>query len=386
MKGDRTNAHMAIVFKISAGRIVTATGPNATKNLLTAKLLPFALQHPAMCQGAIVYAAAQLANIRGETAPDHQSLAIYNKSLHLLAKAVRDDPGRFKDVFIVAAIAVAGFDLTHGRVHELRRHLDGLYKIVQSMGGLHYLGMGGLAAHLVLWMDFFGSIMLNRKPLYDLPTRPNITLSGPPQRYGKSFDDVHLREASSMRTDLLAACIQTCRMTELLEKITNDSGLTGELEYFTYKRNWTDHQFALANGELFGTGTREACICLAAITLELWILHNVGSTHAVFHHLGVELQKALMSTNLTVFWDSDIEILQWILFGAGAVMLERNGSRWYQHMARQTLINQYGDQWPPDWKDMQIEKVRHCIWSDTFLSHPFEAFCNKILVLAIEGN
>ena len=363
--------------------MVTATGKNATQNILTRKILPLALEHPAVCQGAIAYAAAQLANIQGHIVPDSQNLTIYNKSLQLLYQAMKERPEQFKDVLIFPAIAIAGFDLTYGRVGELRRHLDSIYKIVKSVGGLQNLGLGGIGAHLLLWIDFFGSILLNRRPMYDLPSRPDITLPGPPHVYGKAFEDMWEQQAMDER--VLAACLQTCRLTELLEKIVKDPGPTGHVEYFTYKRNLTDHQFSVANADHLAKLTPVSCVCRAAITLELWILHNVGDTHAIFHHLGIELQKALMATDLASFWNSDLDMLQWILFSAGSVMTPRNGSRWYQQLARQTLFQQYGDTWQVNWMDLNKQNDSSFIWSDKFLTIPFEAFCHSITSLIQEG-
>lgn len=364
--------------------MVTATGRNAAQNILTTRTLPLALQHPAVCQGAIAYAAAQLANIQGHTVPDEKDLTIYHKSLRLLYQAMKDNPDQFKDVLIFPAIAIAGFDLTYGRADELRRHLDSIHRVVKSVGGLHNLGLGGVAAHLLLWIDFFGSIMLNRKPFYDLPTRPNITLSGPPHVYGSAFEE--MVEEQAMDEKVLAACLQTCRLTELLEKIARDPGPTREVEYFTYKRNLTDHEFAIANADHLARITRTTCVCRAAITLELWILHNVGATHAIFHHLGIELQKALLTTDLASFWGFEMDLLQWILFTAGSIMNTRNGSRWYQQLARQTLIKQHGDEnWPINWKDLQKQNAKRFLWSEVFLELPFEAFCRGVMSLSQEG-
>ncbi|KKY22625.1 hypothetical protein UCRPC4_g03243 [Phaeomoniella chlamydospora] len=344
--------------------------------MLTSVLLPIAMSHPALCHGAIVYAAAQIANIRGDVTPSKADLQVYNRGLHSLHQSMLQQPNRFKDTLIIAAIAAAGFDLTYGRADELRRHVDGIANIIKSIGGLQYLGLGGLAAHLVLWIDFFAAIMLNRQPLYSIPSRPNITYPGPAPIYGSLVETTLSRITGG--EDLSEPFTQTCRLTELLEKIARDPGPSAEVEYFTYKRNQTDHLFAVANAKYFGTGSRLSCVSLAAVTLELWILHNVGDTHSIFHHLGIEIQKALMATPLTEFWDSDLFLLQWVLFGAGSIMNDRNGSKWYQNVARQTLLQQYGSDWPINWRDLQKQNLQRLIWSELFLSLPFEAFCDKI--------
>ena len=322
-------------------------------------MLPLALENEALCQGAILYAAAQISNMAGELTPNKVNLAMYNKALRLLYESLRKEPQRFKDVFVIAAIAVAGFDLTYGRKDELRRHLDSMHKIVSSIGGLPYLGLGGLAAHLVLWIDFFGSILLDRAPLYTLPTRPEINLPGPPQKYGSAFAEMLEKaeaeaESETHQTELqllqyrtsnsgvatttidkttpkqnyvrlLKASIQTCRLTELLEYITSSSTSSSiststtsspsrETEYFSYKRNLTDQILSLCNSfyhshsHLYSNKTNKVnsqtfhlqhAITLTSTTLDLYILHNVGPTHQIFSHLSLSLQRTLLRLDLS---------------------------------------------------------------------------------------
>jgi hypothetical protein len=241
------------------------------------------------------------------------------------------------------------------------------------------------SAALCLWADLYVTLYTGQKPIFLEQARvmPDIPLSNPPAAvYGSGLGDLHTCGLISQA--LLDVCLNTCRLTELLEERVLGDTNPAKWEYFTYRRSTMAMRNAIVHSELFGSGTKAECIGLIH-NLFLFLVLRLMLWNAPFINLCEQTKSALLASGLDDYWGRDIDVLLWVIFMLLAGAESWDGRQWALDLLFGTLSHRYkGEQskWPPNWCEMQRRNLVRFTWSDTCLTQPFKARCRDLVAMS----
>jgi len=99
----------------------------------------------------------------------HEAITAINR---LIASTNKSGGVVVVDDRTVGAVAkMASFEAMFGEREQYHTHMRALVHLVALRGGLEALGLGGLLARIVLWIDLNAAFLLNC-PVYFKPARP----------------------------------------------------------------------------------------------------------------------------------------------------------------------------------------------------------------------
>lgn len=108
----------------------------------------------------------------------HEAITAVNR---LIASSSKSG-GVVDDQTVGAVAKMASFEAMFGEREQYHTHMRALVHLVGLRGGLEALGLGGLLARMVLWIDLNAAFLLNC-PVYFKPARPlagHVALLEPP--------------------------------------------------------------------------------------------------------------------------------------------------------------------------------------------------------------
>ena len=348
-------------------------------------LMRQALVDPALCHTFIAMAATY-SSIHGQClqAPNAKLFSIYGRTFRVLRRQL-GQAIRPSDTAIMAAINLLMCQgIAFGDKSAMKAHPAVLESMVNSCGGISNLS--GQPAALTLWADLYVTLYTGKKPIFLEQARvvPDIPLSNPPALvYGGGWDDLETRVWISQ--SLLDVCVNTCRLTELLEDRVSGNINPARWEYFNYKRNSMAMRNGMVHSQLFGSGTKGECISLIH-NLYLFLVLRLMPWKAPLVNLCEQLQSALLSSGLHDYWGQEIDVLLWLLFmlPAGAEYWE--GKQWALQVLLDTLSHYYNRSeqrdWPPDWCEMQRSNLMKFTWSEIYLTPSFTRTCQDLVMMS----
>lgn len=134
--------------------------------LLRSRWFPFVLSDPTAFAVILLLSAAHYASVSRQTAPPALAsprllLLLKQAAISSINEALRDPARRLSDSLVAAVAKMACFEALHGDLAAFRVHMDGLrVMLANRAGGLASLGLDGLLARIVLWIDLNASFLL----------------------------------------------------------------------------------------------------------------------------------------------------------------------------------------------------------------------------------
>lgn len=341
-----------------------------------------ALMDPALCQTVIAMAATYSAiHRRHLRAPDARLLSIYGRAFKLLRQQIdRAGGGKQLDTTIMATLnLLMCYGIAFGNKSSMAAHPATLKNLVNACGGI--FNLSAQPAALSLWCDYYVTLYTGQKPVFLEQARvmPDIPLSNPPAAvYGRDLDS--LRTGGLISQALLDVCLNTCRLTELLEDRVAGNTNQARWEYFNYKRNTMAMRNGMVHAELFGSGTKAECISLIH-NLFLFLVLRLMPWNAPCINLCEQLRSALSASGLHDYWGRDIDVLLWVLFTLLAGAECWDDKNWALELLLRTLSHRYGSEqpkWPRDWCESQRLNLVRFTWSDSYLARSFKTTCRDL--------
>ena len=349
-------------------------------------LMRQALADPALCHTFIAMAATySCIHGHGFGAPDAKLLSIYGRTFKVLRRQIgQAGQGKQLDSTIMATInLLMCHGLAFGDKTAIAAHPAALKHLVDACGGLSNLN--AQPAALTLWADLYVTLYTGKTPVFLDQARvmPDIPLSNPPAAvYGSGLTD--LRNCGLISQPLLDVCLNTCRLTELLEDRVLGNTNPARWEYFNYKRNAMAMRNGMVHAELFGSGTKAECISIIH-NLFLFLVLRLMPWNAPLTNLCGQLQSALLGSGLDDYWGQDIDILLWVLFMLLAGAEHWSDRHWALDLLLATLSHRYRSEqheWPPEWREMQRLNLIRFTWSEMYLTDSFRATCRDLATLS----
>jgi hypothetical protein len=345
-----------------------------------------ALEDPALCQSVIAMAATYSAiHRRNLRAPDARLLSIYGRTFKVLRQQTdRAGGGKRPDTIIMATLnLLMCYGIAFGNKSSMAAHPATLRNLVNACGGI--FNLSALPAALSLWADYYVTLYTGQTPVFLEQARvmPDIPLSNPPAVvYGRDLDS--FRTGGLISQALLDVCLNTCRLTELLEDRVSGNTNQARWEYFNYKRNTMAMRNGMVHSELFGSGTKAECISLIH-NLFLFLVLRLMPWNAPCINLCDQLRSALLASGLHDSWGRDIDVLLWVLFTLLAGAESWDDKNWALALLLRTLSHRYGSEqpkWPRDWCESQRLNLVRFTWSDTYLTPSFKTTCRDVEALS----
>ena len=349
-------------------------------------LMRQALADPALCHTFIAMAATySCIHGHGFRAPDAKLLSIYGRTFKVLRRQIgQASQGKQLDSTIMATInLLMCHGLAFGDKTAIAAHPAALKHLVDACGGL--CNLNAQPASLTLWADLYVTLYTGKRPVFLDQARvmPDIPLSNPPSAvYGSGLND--LRNCSLISQSLLDVCLNTCRLTELLEDRVLGNTNPARWEYFNYKRNAMAMRNGMVHSELFGSGTKAECISIIH-NLFLFLVLRLMPWNAPLINLCEQLQSALLASGLDDYWGQDIDTLLWVLFMLMAGAEHWPNKHWALEVLLATLSHRYRSEqhkWPPEWCEMQRLNLMRFTWSEMYLTDSFKTTCRDLVTLS----
>ena len=349
-------------------------------------LMRQALADPALCHTFIAMSATySCIHGHGFRAPNAKLLSIYGRTFKVLRRQISQArQGKQLDTTIMATInLLMCHGIAFGDKSAMAAHPAALKFLVNACGGISRLN--AQPAALTLWADFYVTLYTGEMPVFLEQVRilPDVPLQNPPAAvYGSGFDDLEKRGLISQA--LLDVCLNTCRVTELLEDRISGNTNLARWEYFNYKRNAMAMRNGMVHSQLFGSGTKAECISISQ-NLFLFLVLRLMPWNAPLTNLCEQLQSALLASELDDYWGQDVDVLLWVLFMLLAGAEYWDCKQWALELLLCTLSHRYEGErpnWPPEWCEMQHLNLVRFTWSEIYLLDSFKATCRDLVTLS----
>ena len=144
------------------------------------RFLPFVLTDVAPLHAVMLMATAHYGNNRGARSHTIDLLQLRGMAIREISTAM-SDPARARSDQIIAAVAImASFEALFGDRDIFNTHVTGLLRLVSLRGGLPALGLDGLLARILLWIDSNASHMANSHVYFDKAAFPSTAVHPTP--------------------------------------------------------------------------------------------------------------------------------------------------------------------------------------------------------------
>lgn len=362
-------------------------------------LLAQALTDDALCMSLISLSMAFSLDRRAQAGLEltAQSLQMFNKACQLISYKIKNGPG---ESTLVAALAMTVAQGTFtGNRDAIRAHLQGAHGIIISLGGVTRI-RGALLRlfHDIVW----AAALLDVNLAHDIQDQVSaITLQDPPELlYGSAFHEL----ADCIDPKLLSVCVDTCRLTELLEDQTlalanarspNQSRWT----YFHYLRDASLVRLVQLHAKHKNSNSIDECI---GLTINLYVLSVLivcpyrmpqirvcARIQCILKLDGWSVTTESMNSRYTVASTTVsanilCPIRLWILFVTSNA-LQQIGQT-LDGCILDLLLRELTayfrctyEGWPDDWRERQLASLKSFCWSEVFLTKRYQITCDLIV-------
>ncbi|KAI9672819.1 MAG: hypothetical protein M1831_000255 [Alyxoria varia] len=131
------------------------------RGLLRSRWFPMAMSEAALLQVILLTSASHYAMLNSTTTCAPQLLQMRQEALAFINELLRDPDKHLSDQAIAAVAKMASYEAMYGSEEIYLIHMKGLQRMVRMRGGLAALGLDGLLARMLLWIDNNASFLIN---------------------------------------------------------------------------------------------------------------------------------------------------------------------------------------------------------------------------------
>ena len=341
-------------------------------------LAPAAMIDPAVCLSVISMSATAAGMRIGQQARNALSQALYSQANRLLRGRLGNHPST--DETIIAATTLWVVSLPFGNETVVIQNRTVVRDLVTKRGGPFLLG--GVLAEYITWAEILSALWLNNEPYILSEAIPGFLIAPPPIIYGAAFHSPHALE--SLHPSTIEICLTMCRLTELLEKAVREDATPQEYIYFYSTLKWVSIQRARFRAGCYNSGTKDECISNVIEIFRINVFSTQPENKSFNSRFCSQLRSALLRTNITSYWDEQIQILIWALFVVGTIDYKWESRHWFMDLLRQSISYRYANRdWPSTWREEALQNLTSFLWSELRFAEPFVRICDELEHLPI---
>lgn len=341
-----------------------------------------AIAQAAMIDAAVCYSilalGASIAGVRnGVQGRNVRALSFYGQAMRAVSGVLNNEAQSPRDETILAATTLWNVSGAFGDAAAVHSHGKAVRGLVATRGGLAELGMGGVLAQYISFSEILYTLVLKDDAHLPRARDPGSFHPSPAAVYGRAFGDPSV--SNSLHPNLVQICLTACRLTEIMEKAAREDVTPQEFMFFVAKMWFAATERARFLAKCYNSGTINECIL---VVVEIFAT-NVFLKKPVGRFLNVsfcsQLHRALMQTNLQTFWDDKIDLLVWVLFITGTNEFEFDEKELFLDLLRRAISSRYDSkEWPPDWRERELENLTSLVWSKVRLTDAFRKICDAL--------
>ena len=337
-------------------------------------LAPAAMIDPAVCLSVISMSATCAGMRIGQPARNASAKSLYGQATQMLRNRLAIGPSTHGTILAAATLWLVSVHF--GNEPIVRQNRNAVRDLVRKRGGPLQLGMGGVPAQYIGWAEILTALWLNEEPDVVNQETPGILVEPPAAIYGAAFHSPHIVEC--LHPTILEICLTICRLTEVQEKAIRAEPTPQEYIYFHSTLQWVSIRRAQFRASCYNSGTKDECVGNA---IEIF-RNNVFSTQPEMNSLNLafcsQLQRALMETNLSSYWDKHIQMLIWALFVAITIECEWESRPWFMDLLHRSISCSYANEdWPDTWRQEALQSLKSFVWSERLLQN-FVKICDEL--------
>lgn len=161
---DHYLQHMAV-------DIPALDGPRDT-GLLRKSWFPFIMTQEAPFAVVLLISASHKATVCGQMA-SVDLLQLRVQAVKCLQRALDDRQACTSDHVIAAVAKFASYEAMYGERQSYEAHMQGLQRLIHMRGGIGELGLHGLLARMITWIDNHGAFMTGSSQYFNEDTEDN---------------------------------------------------------------------------------------------------------------------------------------------------------------------------------------------------------------------
>lgn len=123
------------------------------RGLLRTSWTPLAFSEACPFIAVILLAASRMSSLSSTSLGPVRLLELRQEALGYINTRMRDPESATTDTSIGAVAKMASYEAMYGDVKTFQAHMRGLKRMIQARQGLANLGLNGLLARLVIWID-----------------------------------------------------------------------------------------------------------------------------------------------------------------------------------------------------------------------------------------
>lgn len=128
---------------------------------------------PASMHAVVLMAASHFGNQRGSQSHTVNTLQLRGMAFREINRALEDSSRATSDQLIAAVAKMASYEALFGDAEVFHMHTAGLRQMVTLRGGLQALGLDGLLARILLWIDSNAAHITSSQVIFDKATFPS---------------------------------------------------------------------------------------------------------------------------------------------------------------------------------------------------------------------
>jgi hypothetical protein len=121
----------------------------------------------------VLMAASYYGHQRGRQSHTINVLQLQGMAFREINQALTDSIRGTSDQLIAAVANVASYEALFGEHRDFHLHINGLRQMVALRGGLQALGLDGLLARILLWIDANSAHIVGSRIVFDRATFPS---------------------------------------------------------------------------------------------------------------------------------------------------------------------------------------------------------------------
>lgn len=155
--------------------------------LLRSRWFPMVISSPLVFQVIVLFSASHFATCTEDMTLGPTLLQLKQIAIQGIIRKLAESKGQVHDELIAATAKMASYEAIYGDESSYHAHMQGVAKMLQLRGGLQNLGLEGLLARLLVFIDSNSAFLLNASLHLQgssFPRQPAFILPNPRQFIG----------------------------------------------------------------------------------------------------------------------------------------------------------------------------------------------------------
>ncbi|RVX68063.1 hypothetical protein B0A52_08202 [Exophiala mesophila] len=142
--------------------------------LLKTRWFPMVIHCPLIFQVIVLFSASHYAAFQGDSTMAEAILRLKEYAIRGITQSLKENKGWVGDDLIAASAKMASYEAIYGSESAYHAHMTGVQGMLQLRGGLGSLGLDGLLARLLIFIDTNSAFLLNTRLHLEAASFPRL--------------------------------------------------------------------------------------------------------------------------------------------------------------------------------------------------------------------